>query len=134
MLKQLPLRLRSASYFLRGGFFNSGEGMLAIGAGSTVGGGSTVNWSNSIVTPRLVRESWAKVGLTDVAGPAFAETSLLVNGVAADESQRRRHSDPVDLFCHVTRLREQLRSRDVFHSVVATRYRTSDMGCYATGC
>ena len=68
------VHLELAAYqnmFLRGGFFNSGEGMLAIGAGSTVGGGSTVNWSNSLVTPKLVRESWAKAGLTDVAGPSF---------------------------------------------------------------
>jgi hypothetical protein len=57
--------------FLRGGFFSSGEGMLTIGAGSTVGGGSTVNWSNSIVTPQLVRESWVKAGLTDADGPDF---------------------------------------------------------------
>ena len=59
------------SLFLRGGFFNSADGMLAIAAGSTVGGGSTVNWSNSIVTPKRVRQSWASVGLTDVADQAF---------------------------------------------------------------
>lgn len=59
------------SMFLRGGFFNSADGMLTIGAGSTVGGGSTVNWSNSLVTPTLVRESWVKAGLTDADGPEF---------------------------------------------------------------
>jgi choline dehydrogenase-like flavoprotein len=59
------------SMFLRGGFFNTADGMLAIGAGSTVGGGSTVNWSNTLVTPKRVRESWAAAGLTDVAGQAF---------------------------------------------------------------
>lgn len=59
------------SLFLRGGFFNSADGMLAIASGSTVGGGSTVNWSNSIVTPKRVRDSWAAVGLTDVAEQAF---------------------------------------------------------------
>lgn len=64
--------------FLRGGFFNSGDGMLAIAAGSTVGGGSTVNWSNSIPTPRLVRESWAAAGLTDVAGQEFDDHTAAV--------------------------------------------------------
>ncbi len=70
------VQLELAAYqtlFLRGGFFNSADGMLAIAAGSTVGGGSTVNWSNSIVTPKRVRDSWAKAGLSDVAGPAFDE-------------------------------------------------------------
>jgi len=68
------VQLELAAYqtlFLRGGFFNSADGMLAIAAGSTVGGGSTVNWSNSLVTPKLVRESWAAAGLTDVAEQAF---------------------------------------------------------------
>ena len=68
------VQLELAAYqnmFLRGGFFSSGEGMLTIGAGSTVGGGSTVNWSNSIVTPQLVRESWVKAGLADADGPDF---------------------------------------------------------------
>ncbi len=68
------VQLELAAYqtmFLRGGFFNSADGMLTIGAGSTVGGGSTVNWSNSLVTPKLVRESWAKAGLLDADGPEF---------------------------------------------------------------
>jgi choline dehydrogenase-like flavoprotein len=68
------VQLELAAYqtlFLRGGFFPSGDGNLAIATASTVGGGSTVNWSNSLVTPKRVRDSWAAAGLTDVAGPAF---------------------------------------------------------------
>jgi choline dehydrogenase-like flavoprotein len=68
------VQLELAAYqklFLRGGFFNSADGMLAIASGSTVGGGSTVNWSNSLVTPKRVRDSWAAAGLTDVAEQAF---------------------------------------------------------------
>ena len=60
--------------FLRGGFFPSADGMVSIAAGSTVGGGSTVNWSNSLLTPNTVRACWADdFGLTDVDTPAFDE-------------------------------------------------------------
>ena len=59
--------------FLRGGFFPTADGMVTIAAGGTVGGGSTVNWSNSFLTPATVRASWAQVGLTDVDTPAFDE-------------------------------------------------------------
>ena len=60
--------------FLRGGFFPSADGMVSIAAGSTVGGGSTVNWSNSLLTPNTVRACWANdFGLTDVDTPAFDE-------------------------------------------------------------
>jgi choline dehydrogenase-like flavoprotein len=61
------------SLFLRGGFFPSADGMVSIAAGSTVGGGSTVNWSNSLLTPNTVRSHWAAAGLTDVNTPAFDE-------------------------------------------------------------
>jgi choline dehydrogenase-like flavoprotein len=66
-----PLAYRNL--FLRGGFFPSADGMVSIAAGSTVGGGSTVNWSNSLLTPATVRRSWAADGLTDVDTPAFDE-------------------------------------------------------------
>lgn len=68
------VQLELAAYqtlFLRGGFFPSAEGTINIAAGSTVGGGSTVNWSNSLLTPQRVRQSWAAAGLTDVADQAF---------------------------------------------------------------
>jgi choline dehydrogenase-like flavoprotein len=60
--------------FLRGGFFPSADGMVTLAAGGTVGGGSTVNWSNSLLTPTTVRAEWAKdFGLTDVDTAAFDE-------------------------------------------------------------
>jgi choline dehydrogenase-like flavoprotein len=66
--------------FLRGGFFPSADGMVSIAAGGTVGGGSTVNWSNSLLTPASVRRSWAADGLTDVDTPVFDEHLQAVFG------------------------------------------------------
>ena len=60
--------------FLRGGFFPTADGMVSLAAGGTVGGGSTVNWSHSLMTPSAVRACWAKdSGLTDIDTPAFDE-------------------------------------------------------------
>jgi choline dehydrogenase-like flavoprotein len=59
--------------FLRGGFFPSADGMVMLAAGATVGGGSTVNWSNSLLTPNSVRREWAAFGLTDVTDVSFDE-------------------------------------------------------------
>ncbi|GAA1081492.1 MULTISPECIES: GMC family oxidoreductase N-terminal domain-containing protein [Tsukamurella] len=59
--------------FLRGGFFPSSDGMIMLAAGGTVGGGSTVNWSNSLKTPEIVRKEWAGAGLDDALGPEFDE-------------------------------------------------------------
>lgn len=59
--------------FLRGGFFPSSDGMVMLAAGGTVGGGSTVNWSNSLKTPETVRKEWAGAGLDDALGPEFDE-------------------------------------------------------------
>ena len=71
------IQLELAAYqnlFLRGGLFPSADGMITLAAGSTVGGGSTINWSNSFMTPAGVRACWANdFGLTDVDTPAFDE-------------------------------------------------------------
>jgi len=47
---------------------------LTVLAGSTFGGGSTVNWACSLRTPHYVREEWAsKHGLTHMVGPEYSD-------------------------------------------------------------
>ncbi|MQP33244.1 FAD-binding protein [Rhodococcus erythropolis] len=87
--------------FLRGGFFPTADGMVSLAAGSTVGGGSTVNWSNSLQTPATVRSQWAdEFGLTDVADPSFDDHLAAVSErigcndeVATQNEPHKRLSD-----------------------------------------
>ncbi|KAI8388548.1 uncharacterized protein BYT42DRAFT_611581 [Radiomyces spectabilis] len=71
------LELHEASAFANlyehGGFFSSGEGSINILAGSTFGGGTTVNWSASLKLQHFVREEWAKQGLSHFLSPKFAK-------------------------------------------------------------
>ncbi|KAL9111675.1 MAG: hypothetical protein Q9227_003949 [Pyrenula ochraceoflavens] len=46
-----------------GGAVLSDDGSMAVFAGSTWGGGGTVNWSASLQTPSIVRQEWANSGL-----------------------------------------------------------------------
>ncbi|RAL05541.1 long chain fatty alcohol oxidase [Aspergillus ibericus CBS 121593] len=51
------------SMFEGGGAVATDDGSMAILAGSTWGGGGTVNWSAALQTQGFVREEWAKKGL-----------------------------------------------------------------------
>ncbi|NMO04068.1 FAD-binding protein [Gordonia sp. TBRC 11910] len=90
--------------FLRGGFFPTADGMVSLAAGGTVGGGSTVNWSNSLKTPDAVRAVWAdEYKLSDVTGPEFDEHLAAVfervkcnSGVALQNEPHHRLSDGAD--------------------------------------
>ncbi|KAJ5625287.1 hypothetical protein N7510_001596 [Penicillium lagena] len=52
-----------ASMFEGGGAVISDDGSMAVLAGSTWGGGGTVNWSASLQTQGYVRQEWANTGL-----------------------------------------------------------------------
>ncbi|MEE4024648.1 GMC family oxidoreductase N-terminal domain-containing protein [Gordonia sp. PKS22-38] len=59
---------------LNGGVFQTADGMVNVVAGGAVGGGSTLNWSNSVPLPDRLRKRWAdEFGLTDVATDEFEE-------------------------------------------------------------
>ncbi len=61
-----------AEMYWRAGPQQSADGNFTIMAGSTLGGGTVVNWTNCVRTPDWVRSEWAqKHGLQGVDGPEF---------------------------------------------------------------
>jgi choline dehydrogenase-like flavoprotein len=60
------------SLYYRGGYFTTADQTVSIVAGSSLGGGTTINWSNSVPPRADVRERWASEhGLDGVDGPEF---------------------------------------------------------------
>ncbi len=57
--------------FWRGGPNPTADGNVSLVAGTTLGGGTTINWTNCLRTRPWVREQWAEHGLEGVDGPDF---------------------------------------------------------------
>ena len=58
--------------FWRGGPNPTADGNVSLVAGTTLGGGTTINWTNCLRTRPWVREQWAREhGLEGVDGPDF---------------------------------------------------------------
>ena len=57
--------------FWRGGPTPTADGNVSLVAGTTLGGGTTVNWTNCLRTRPWVREEWAQHGLGDVGESAY---------------------------------------------------------------
>jgi choline dehydrogenase-like flavoprotein len=56
----------------RGGATPTADGHVTLLAGSTLGGGTEVNWMNCVRTPPLVRQDWARqYGLAGIDTPEF---------------------------------------------------------------
>ncbi|SEJ52860.1 Choline dehydrogenase [Deinococcus reticulitermitis] len=77
--------------YYRGGYHPTADGNVTLVAGANLGGGSTVNWSNSVRPRDDVRARWAtEHGLEDVATPGYEEhieavlTRLKVNEACSD--------------------------------------------------
>ena len=81
--------------YLGGGLAASEGGEIAVLAGSTLGGGTVVNYMNCIRTPQPIREEWARMGVEGIDEPAYEEhidavwRRLGVNDTAT--SQNRIH-------------------------------------------
>jgi choline dehydrogenase-like flavoprotein len=68
---QLELTAYQRMYW-RGGPTPTADGNVSLVAGTTLGGGTTINWTNCLRTRPWVREQWAKEhGLEGVDGPEF---------------------------------------------------------------
>jgi choline dehydrogenase-like flavoprotein len=106
--------------YLNGGPFTSESGSIAIYAGSTLGGGTVVNYMNCLRTPDPIRSEWAAHGLEGVDGPDFDShldavwERLGVNAEAT--SQNRIHR----------RLIEGLDALGHEHAVI---FRNADLRC-----
>jgi choline dehydrogenase-like flavoprotein len=68
---QLELKAYQEMYW-RGGPTPTADGNVSLVAGTTLGGGTTINWTNCLRTRPWVREQWAREhGLEGVDGPEF---------------------------------------------------------------
>lgn len=61
----LELQAYQQAYW-RGGPQSSADMNITMLAGSTLGGGTTINWTNCLRTRQWVRDEWAQAGLEDV--------------------------------------------------------------------
>jgi acyl-CoA reductase-like NAD-dependent aldehyde dehydrogenase/choline dehydrogenase-like flavoprotein len=57
--------------FLNQGPFATAEGQVSIQAGSALGGGTVLNWTNCLRTTDQVRGEWAEHGLEGIDGPDY---------------------------------------------------------------
>jgi choline dehydrogenase-like flavoprotein len=57
--------------YLGGGLASSEDGSIAILAGSTLGGGTVVNYMNCIRTPEKIRREWAAMGIEGIDQPGY---------------------------------------------------------------
>ncbi len=74
-------------HFEAGGLLASQDGSITVLAGSTLGGGGTINWAGSLRTPDYVLEEWAAHG-----NPHFLEQEFL-EGFGHVEKRNAVHTD-----------------------------------------
>jgi choline dehydrogenase-like flavoprotein len=86
--------------YLGGGLAASEDGSIALLAGSTLGGGTVVNYMNCIRTPQPIREEWAGMGVAGIDDPDYERhidavwQRLAVNEEAT--SQNRTHKKLIE--------------------------------------
>ncbi len=88
--------------YLGGGLIASEDGSISIFAGSTLGGGTVVNYMNCLRTPERIRREWAEHGIEGIDQPAYDEhiDAVLKRINATDEAttQNRQHKKLIRAF------------------------------------
>ena len=76
--------------FWRGGPTPTADGNVSLVAGTTLGGGTTINWTNCLRTRPWVREQWAEHGLEGVDGPDFdRHLDAVLERISANDQLQR---------------------------------------------
>jgi choline dehydrogenase-like flavoprotein len=81
--------------YLGGGLASSEDGSIALLAGSTLGGGTVVNYMNCIRTPAAIRAEWSAMGVDGISEPGYeAHIDSVWERLSVNEeatSQNRTH-------------------------------------------
>src|SRR5205823_552576 len=81
--------------YLGGGLAASEDGSIALFAGSTLGGGTVVNYMNCLRTPERIRREWSQHGIEGIDDPSYDENidAVMKRISATDEvtTQNRQH-------------------------------------------
>ncbi|MGI8864118.1 MAG: FAD-dependent oxidoreductase [Solirubrobacteraceae bacterium] len=81
--------------YLGGGMLSSEDGSIAILAGSTLGGGTVVNYMNCLRTPDRIRREWREHGIDGIDEPAYDEhidvVMARINATDEATTQNRQH-------------------------------------------
>ncbi len=81
--------------YLGGGLLSSEDGSIAVFAGSTLGGGTVVNYMNCLRTPDRIRGEWARHGIEGIDQPDYDShidaVMTRINATDAATTQNRQH-------------------------------------------
>jgi choline dehydrogenase-like flavoprotein len=86
--------------YLGGGMMSSEDGSIAVFAGSTLGGGTVVNYMNCLRTPERIRREWAAHGIDGIDDPSYDQhidaVMERINATDAATTQNRQHKKMIN--------------------------------------
>ncbi|MBA2567156.1 MAG: FAD-dependent oxidoreductase [Thermoleophilaceae bacterium] len=129
--KQLELVGMQELYY-GGGLVRSESGSINVLAGSTLGGGTVVNYMNCIRTPERIRREWAELGLEGVDHPDYeARIDAVAERLGANTEATKQNNTH-------QRLMEGLDARGLEHRPIVRNATLNDDPVYCgycpTGC